>query len=42
MAMFAVAIVVAIAAIFALSMFVDYAADPGRLWHDVHHVRRGD
>ncbi|HET9686797.1 MAG TPA: glycosyltransferase family 39 protein [Pseudolabrys sp.] len=41
MAMSAVAIVVAIAAIFALSMFVDYAADPARLWHDVHHDRNG-
>jgi hypothetical protein len=41
MAMFAVAIVIAIAAIFALSMFVDYAADPARLWHDVHHDRNG-
>src|SRR5262245_40037242 len=39
--MFALAIVITVAAIFAFSMFADYAADPGRLWHDVHHDRNG-
>src|SRR5262249_8777891 len=39
--MFALAIVIAVAAIFAFSIFADYAADPGRLWHDVHHDRNG-
>jgi hypothetical protein len=35
------AIVIAVAATFALSMLGDYAADPGRLWQDVHHDRNG-
>jgi len=35
------AIVIAVATIFALSMLGDYAADPGRLWQDVHHDRNG-
>jgi hypothetical protein len=36
-----VGVVVAIATIFAGAMFIDYAAEPARLWRDVHHDRNG-
>ena len=35
----AVIVVIAIAAGFAASMYIDHAAEPGRLWQDVHHDR---
>src|SRR5262245_60286187 len=41
LATLALVIVIVIAIIFAASMYIDYAAEPGRLWQGVHHDRNG-